>query len=428
MRAKRVTVFVGESDQWHHQPLYMAILEHLKRTGCAGATVTRGIAGFGAQSRVIKTANILRLSIDLPVVITAIDAPEKIERVLPDLSAMVSAGLIVVDDTDLYFQSAAFKDGLPDLRVSDVMSTDAEAVGPDTPIAEVVERLVARDYTALPVVDQRRRVIGIVGDSDMLRSGLTRLSVSLHKAIGPDLVREYLARLKADGGTVRDAMTTPAVTATPSMTLKQAAHLMHEHQLKRLPVVDNAGCLVGVLGRLDVLQSIASGYRRRTVPHAQRLPQEHRTVGEIMEHGAPTVAETAPLADVIGKLLESDVKRVLVLDADGRLTGIISDTDLVARVDPDERPGLLTWLRSRWSSTADRQVRRSYGQRAADVMTRPVITVRDTAPVMDALTLTVERHLKRLPVVDADGRILGMVSRPALLAASLDLAVTGGGE
>jgi len=68
MRGKRVTIFVGESDQWHHRPLYLAILEHLKAAGCSGATVTRGTAGFGAHSQ-IKTATILRLSVDLPVII-----------------------------------------------------------------------------------------------------------------------------------------------------------------------------------------------------------------------------------------------------------------------------------------------------------------------------------------------------------------------
>jgi CBS domain-containing protein len=258
----------------------------------------------------------------------------------------------------------------------------------------------------------------------MLRSGLTRLSVSLHKAIGPDLVREYLGRLRTEGGTVRAAMTSPAVTVKPTMPLQEAAHLMHRRQLKRLPVVDDDGRLLGVLGRLDILDSIASGYARRTVPHTQRLPQEHRTVGEIMNRDVPTVAETAALADVVAKLLESDAKRVLVVDGERRPQGIISDTDIVARVDPAERPGLLTLLRSRWSREADRQVRRSYGQRAADIMTSPVVTVRDSAAVIEALTLTVERHIKRLPVVDADGRAVGIVSRPALLAASLDVAGT----
>jgi CBS domain-containing protein len=423
MRAKRMTIFTGESDQWHHQPLYMAVLEHLKKAGCAGATVTRGIAGFGAHSQ-IKTANILTLSVDLPVAITLIDAPETIERVLPEVAAMLSGGLIIVEDTEVYFHSAAFRGGFPDLQVKDVMSPDPESVTPDTPIPEVVDRLMARDYMALPVVDATRRVVGVISDTDMLSAGATRLSVSVHKVIGPDVVRAALARRKQEIGTVRDVMTTPAVTVTPTTSLKEAAHIMHMRKLKRLPVVDEAGQLVGVLGRLDVLQSIARGYARRTSPHTGTLPQEHRTVAEIMEREVPTVAETTPLADIVGKLLDSDVKRVLVLDDAGKLAGIVTDTDLVARIDPEQRPGLLTMLRSRWNKEAHRQVQRSYGQRAADVMTSPVVTVGDSTSVIDALTITVERHVKRLPVIDADGRVVGIVSRPALLAASLDLAGT----
>jgi CBS domain-containing protein len=420
VRGKRLTIIVGETDHWRHQPLYMAILERLKAAGCAGATATRGLAGFGQHSQ-IKTANILRLSLDLPVMVTVVDTAERIEQALPEISGMMAGGVITVDDAELRFSSAAFKGGLPDVRVGDLMSSDVEAVTPETPIAEVVERLVARDYTALPVVDGDRRVVGMIGDSDLLTSGLTRLSVSLHKAIGPELIGDFLSRLKKEGVIVREAMTSPAVTVRPDTPLKAAAHLMHERGLKRLPVVDANGRLCGVLGRLDILQSIAAGHARRVAPHAP-LPQEHRTVAEIMEPSLPTVLETVAWPDVVEKLLSSDAKRVLVVDFSGRPVGIITDTDIIARIDPEERPGILTLLRSRWSTEARRKVRRTSGQRASDIMTSPVVTVRDSAPVMQALALTVERHVKRLPVVDAEGHVVGVVSRPALLAASLDLA------
>lgn len=337
---------------------------------------------------------------------------------------MLTAGLVTVNETDIYFHSAAFRGGLPDVQVGDVMSTAPEAVTPETPIAEVMERLVARDYTALPVVDVARCVVGIISDTDMLNAGLTRLSISLHKVAGPDLMREYLARLHTEGGTVRDAMSAPALTVTPTTPLREAAHLMHVRRLKRLPVVDAEGRLVGILGRLDVLQSIATGYTRRTTPHTLHLPPQHRTVGAVMQRSVPTVAETAPLADVVGQLLASEVKRVVVVDAAGRPVGIITDTDLVARVDAAERPGMVTMLRSRWSEEAQRRVQRAYGQRAADIMTSPAITVQETNSVIAALSLTVERHVKRLPVVDADGRLVGMVSRPALFGAALDVADT----
>ena len=89
-------IFVGESDKWHHQPLTTALLERLRREGFAGATVFRGIAGFGARS-VLHTSHILRLSEDLPIVIEVVDTPERIERLLVLLDEMVPEGLVTLE-------------------------------------------------------------------------------------------------------------------------------------------------------------------------------------------------------------------------------------------------------------------------------------------------------------------------------------------
>ena len=97
---KHLRIFIGESDRWQHRSLADAILEMLRSEGLAGATVTRGIAGFGAHSR-IHTAHILRLSEDLPIVIEAIDLPERIDKVIPKLDEMVTEGLVVVSDVEV---------------------------------------------------------------------------------------------------------------------------------------------------------------------------------------------------------------------------------------------------------------------------------------------------------------------------------------
>ena len=91
-----VRVFVGESDQWHHQPLHVALLERLRREGFSGATVTRGVAGFGAHS-LVHTANILRLSQDLPVIVEVVDTEEQVERLRPILDEMVAEGLVTME-------------------------------------------------------------------------------------------------------------------------------------------------------------------------------------------------------------------------------------------------------------------------------------------------------------------------------------------
>ena len=89
-------VFIGESDKWHHQALYEAIVLKAREQHLAGATVLRGPMGFGKSSRV-HTAKILRLSFDLPIVIELVDSEEKIQSFLPILDEMLKGGLVTME-------------------------------------------------------------------------------------------------------------------------------------------------------------------------------------------------------------------------------------------------------------------------------------------------------------------------------------------
>ncbi len=93
----RVQVHVGESDHVGHQPAYEAMLQYLRREGAAGATVVRGMAGFGARST-IHTASILRLSLDLPIILTWVDTRERVDRLLPGLMALAGSGVVTTED------------------------------------------------------------------------------------------------------------------------------------------------------------------------------------------------------------------------------------------------------------------------------------------------------------------------------------------
>ncbi len=93
-------VFIGESDTWHGRPLYEVIVMKARELRMAGATVTRGIMGFGAESR-IHAAKVLRLSEDLPVVIEIVDEPGKIEAFIPFLDEVVREGLITRERVDV---------------------------------------------------------------------------------------------------------------------------------------------------------------------------------------------------------------------------------------------------------------------------------------------------------------------------------------
>lgn len=91
-----VRIFVGESDKWHHTPLHRALLERLRAEGFAGATVTHGIAGFGARS-VVHTAHLVDLSSDLPVVIEVVDDAEHVDRLTAILDEMMQGGLVTIE-------------------------------------------------------------------------------------------------------------------------------------------------------------------------------------------------------------------------------------------------------------------------------------------------------------------------------------------
>ena len=98
--AVRLTIFISEDDRWHHKPLYTEIVHRAHQAGLAGASVLRGIEGYGASSR-IHTSRILSLSDDLPLAIIVVDAEDKIRDFLPQLDELVTEGLVIIDPVEV---------------------------------------------------------------------------------------------------------------------------------------------------------------------------------------------------------------------------------------------------------------------------------------------------------------------------------------
>jgi PII-like signaling protein len=99
--ARRLTIFIGDSDQHHHKPLYTEIVHRAHQHGLAGASVFHGIEGYGGSSR-IHTSRILSLSDDLPIAIVIVDTDEKINGFLPELDGLIDEGLVIIDDVEVY--------------------------------------------------------------------------------------------------------------------------------------------------------------------------------------------------------------------------------------------------------------------------------------------------------------------------------------
>jgi PII-like signaling protein len=102
-------IFIGESDKCGHIPLYEALVELFRKEGFAGATVLRGVAGFGAHS-VYHTDKLLRLSHDLPIVVEVVDRQEKIDAVMPKIDEMMSGGMITLEKATVIRYSSPVKD------------------------------------------------------------------------------------------------------------------------------------------------------------------------------------------------------------------------------------------------------------------------------------------------------------------------------
>lgn len=103
-----VRIFIGESDRWHGRPLATALVERLRKEGFAGATVLRGLAGFGARS-IFHTAHLLELSQDLPLVLEVVETQEHVERLVPILDEMVADGLVTLEKVRVLKYSAGEK-------------------------------------------------------------------------------------------------------------------------------------------------------------------------------------------------------------------------------------------------------------------------------------------------------------------------------
>jgi CBS domain-containing protein len=136
--------------------------------------------------------------------------------------------------------------------VGDVMTVDVVAVGEGTPYKEIVERLARHAVSAVPVVTEDGLVVGIVSEADLLhKMEFAGLEPHVHLL---ERKRRRVARAKAAADTAGDLMTSPAVVIRASESLATAAKLMDGERVKRLPVVDPAGHLVGILSRRDILR------------------------------------------------------------------------------------------------------------------------------------------------------------------------------
>lgn len=419
---QRVRVYVSESDAIDRVPAHQAIVTFLRRNNAAGVTVLRAIEGFGASGR-LHVSRIGESSGDLPIVVEWIDSRQRIDALLSELAPMVPAGMITVEPTEVVLCARQAIRPLSDaLAIASIMTRDVLAVNKDTPIRKVVELMRTRGVRSVPVVDAGL-VVGVITDSDLVQRAGLGIRLALLSGLS---ARDQADRMDAMSRVVAgQVMTSPAVTVPAGAPLTVAAEAMVRRQLKRLPVVDETGAVVGIVSRLDLLRTVADFGARRQHPAFSVPRRSDARVAAVMRNDIPTVRPDAPLAEVVEAVESTDLARALVVDADRRVQGMVSARALLERVTPAIHPTVVRSLMQRLghrkhAGDAAELERHAGAKVAADLMTTEVVRAHPDDPLAQVIGAMVEGAHKLVAVVDEEGRLLGGVDRADVLRGILE--------
>jgi CBS domain-containing protein len=416
-KARRVRCYMDEDDRRDGRPLHLAVVELLQAEGAQGATVLRGLEGFGAGGR-LHAGALADVAARLPLVVEWIDRPEQVERLLPRLLALVGHGLVTMDETELLLQEPHPVRALrAAVTVAEVMTRDPAAVDAATPVRALVELMLVEGHRAVPVVSGGR-VVGIVTNGDLVQRAGLAVRVDLLRRLDAAEARAALDRLTA-GRTAAEVMTRDPVTVAPETPLPRVAEVMARRRLKRLPVVDGAGGLAGMVSRVDLLRAAAQGGPGAAPEGAALGLARDAPVARAMRRDIPTVYPESPLPEVFQAVIATRLGLALVVDPDRRPLGLVTDAALLERVTPALRPGLLRSLMARLpggsSGHGDAPGAHAGGHIARDFMTRALAQVREDVILSEAIAVMLRDRHKVLAVVDAAGRLAGVVDRADLL-------------
>src|SRR5581483_11754241 len=352
---------------------------------------------------------------DLPLRIEVVDSREKIAHALEIVAPMVTEGLITLDQVSVVKYTHRYLNPLPaDRPIGDVMTREVITLTPDMSIAESWQRMVKHNLKALPVVDGNNVVVGMLTDEDILtRAGLGQRLAVATRLDAAHLQQEF-QRLQESALKVGDIMNQPPITAHPKESLAVAAARMAKNGIKRLPIVDEGGKLVGVIARLDILQQAANAHTR--VGKKPALPHAGQRVGDVMLREIPLVRADADLADLVNTFVEANSHRLIVVDQAAHPIGLINDADVVSRLPTTAQRSILDALQRRGPVP-------SSAVTARELMSPDVLTATVEMPLTEAIQKMLAAGRKWMIVVDAENKPVGLVDRQALL-----MAVTGSGN
>lgn len=415
---KAIEIFTSEQARSGHKPVIDAVIEYIHDLKIAArCIVTRGISGC-YESGEVATGRLEILSYNLPVRIYIVVPTAAAERVLSGLDSLVGDGVIALHDLNVVRHRTHNAFFPRQFKVRDVMTPDPKSVSLHSPLCEAAQLLLSSIFTGLPVTDDEKRPIGVITQGDLMRKGGLPLRLGLLAESDQNCLETLLHQLSLRQ--VEQAMSSPVVTIADDRPLAEAVKLMLTKDVKRLPVVDQAGRLTGMLSRLDIFRTVMREAPDWKAFQAQKIEVAHlKQVKDIVRRDTHTVLPQTPLNEVVRMIDTNDIQRVAVVDVEGRLLGLISDRDLLRYFQP-EQTGIMRLFSKAKHSLAlewghDDLEKRLSETRAEAVMTTDLITGHEEMLIEEVIGLMTQKTLKRLPIVDGHGRFLGMVSRDSLL-------------
>ncbi|HFQ79841.1 MAG TPA: CBS domain-containing protein [Desulfobacterales bacterium] len=420
LRYKTIEIFTSEEARWHGRALYGAVVEYVNDLKIAARTiVTRGFEG-SYENGEVATGRLEALSYNMPLSITIIMPASELDLVLATIEDMVGDGIIAVRDLDVVSHKTQGLLMPRYMRVREIMTPSPQTAAVNTPLGEVARLLLSASFTGLPVVDKDNRPIGVIAQGDLIYKAKMPMRLGLLAQCGKEKTSAALEALNTR--TAGEIMTQPPIVIEQDKLVTEAVNLMIAKKVKRLPVIDTAGKLVGILSRVDVFHTITKKCPDWSGFQGQDIQVENlRFVSDIVRRdtAAYTVLPDTAVSEVMQVIDSNDIQRVCVVDKDGFLLGIISDRDLLIAF-IDRHPGIWDYFVSGLSFTERGRRHKKLREHlqantAADVMNREITTIREDAPIEEAIKIMLDKVIKHLPVLDAEGKFKGLISRDSLL-------------
>jgi len=419
LQYKVIEIFTSEKVRWKGRPLNEAVVQYVHDLKIAArCLVTRAVDGC-YESGEVATGRLEVLSYNMPLRIAIVLPAAEIERVLPEVEAMVEDGIVAVHHLDVVSHKTRKQIVPRQVKVRDIMTPDPRKVSLTTPLDQIVRLLLSSIFTGVPVVNDADRPAGVITQGDLIYKGKMPMRLGLLAESGSEKLDAVLAALAAKSA--EEVMTSPVIAIGQDQFVKDAVDLMLSKGVKRLPVVDDKGKLTGMLSRLDIFRTIM-----QASPDWDAFKQQNITVGDvctvsdIMRRDTHAVLPETPVDEIIRMIDSNDIQRVTVVDKAGHFLGLISDRDLLVAFSPDFPDAIWDQFLSLVPFSERGKRHREFKERlraktAGQVMNADIVTVDETTLIDAAIALMTQKGLKRLPVLDSEGKFKGMISRDSLL-------------